>query len=208
MDCLLWTTWEYSLMTTEAADVNKPAIQIRPYQTGDEIGWLRCRVLAFLDTAYFDNVLREKEQYQHPAIELVAETQGQIVGLMDVELEDGTGMLWHIAVHPDFRRRGIASRLLEGALSQARAKSIKRLEAWTRDDAPAREWYFSQGFRPIQSYWHVYMDGGQEMNGIVRCSMPALLPVSAFAHYVGDQVRTIKDHFKRVHECCLYELML
>lgn len=97
---------------------------IRPYQESDEIGWLRCRVLAFLDTAYFDNVLNKKEIYDNPSIELVAEVDGKIVGLIDVELEDtpGTvcsspstksGMIWHIAVHPDYRRNGIGNLLLQ-----------------------------------------------------------------------------------------------
>ena len=41
---------------------------IRPYQPSDEAQWLRCRVLAFLDTAYYDNVCREKEHYSNPSI--------------------------------------------------------------------------------------------------------------------------------------------
>ncbi len=60
---------------------------IRDYKVTDEIGWVRCRTLAFLQTAYFDNVLNKKEHYQNPAIELVAELNGQIVGLIDVEYE-------------------------------------------------------------------------------------------------------------------------
>jgi hypothetical protein len=60
---------------------------IRRYETKDETGWLRCRVLSFLDTAYFDNVLREKEKYENPSLELVAEENNQIVGLIDVEYE-------------------------------------------------------------------------------------------------------------------------
>lgn len=194
-------------MTTNAPNMNRSDFQVRSYRAGDEVGWLRCRVLAFLDTAYFDNVLREKEQYQHPSVELVAEARGQIVGLMDVECEGETGMLWHVAVHPDFRRRDIASRLLQEARAQVEDKRISRLEAWTRDDPPAREWYLSHGFRPTHSYWHVYMEG-REMSGIVQCSVPSLLPVSTFAHYVGDQAQAIKDRFARVHECCLYELLL
>ncbi len=70
-----------------------------------------------LQTAYFDNVLNKKERYENPAIELVAELDGQIVGLIDVEYEKeertvcskGTGlggMIWHIAVHPDFIEEG------------------------------------------------------------------------------------------------------
>lgn len=75
---------------------------------------MRCRTLSFLDTAYYDNVLREKELYDNPAIELVAQINNQIVGLIDVECEEQVqtvctgdkgrgGMIWHIAVHPDFQ---------------------------------------------------------------------------------------------------------
>lgn len=32
---------------------------IRDYQNTDEQAWLRCRVLAFLNTAYYDTVLIE-----------------------------------------------------------------------------------------------------------------------------------------------------
>ena len=38
---------------------------IRDYHSNDEIGWVRCRVLAFLQTAYFDNVLNKKEEYEN-----------------------------------------------------------------------------------------------------------------------------------------------
>lgn len=101
-------------------------MEIREYKLEDEAGWVRCRVLSFLDTAYYDNVLKEKEKYENPSIELVAIEKGQIVGLLDVEYEvkEKTvcsrgaglgGMIWHIAVHPDFRRKGIATGLLKKA---------------------------------------------------------------------------------------------
>jgi len=121
------------------------AVSIRPYEDADERSWLECRVLAFLDSAYFDAVEREKERYDRPSIELVAEVDGRIVGLMDVECEEepGTlcedrpglgGMIWHLAVLRDFRRRGIASRLLGAAEDTARQQGLERFEAWTRDD--------------------------------------------------------------------------
>ena len=34
--------------------------KIRSYEPEDEAGWLRCRVLAFLDSAFHDDVLYEK----------------------------------------------------------------------------------------------------------------------------------------------------
>src|SRR5690606_25497830 len=114
---------------------------IRPYRAEDEQQWLRCRVLSFLDTAYYDNVLQEKEKYDHEAIELVANIGNQIVGLIDIELEEKSGsicsnpqlisgMIWHVAVHPDFRRRGIARYLLSHCIQIARTLGIQRFEAW------------------------------------------------------------------------------
>ncbi|HGN6593803.1 TPA: GNAT family N-acetyltransferase, partial [Bacillus tropicus] len=110
---------------------------IRDYQNDDEQGWLRCRVLAFLNTAYYDNVLNKKEVYKNPSIELVAEIDGKIVGLIDVEYEKkektvcsrGTGlggMIWHIAVHPDYARQGIGESLLKAAEKRAIDLNLNR----------------------------------------------------------------------------------
>ena len=62
-------------------------MEIRDYDPKDEQGWLRCRVLSFLQTAYFDNVYREKEHYDHPSIELVAMENGQVVGLRGLQVQ-------------------------------------------------------------------------------------------------------------------------
>ena len=59
-------------------------MEIRDYQIEDETSWVRCRVLSFLDTAYYDIVAREKERYQHPSIELVAVENGVVIGLLDI----------------------------------------------------------------------------------------------------------------------------
>ncbi|MEK5389214.1 GNAT family N-acetyltransferase [Margalitia sp. FSL K6-0131] len=194
-------------------------MKIRPYQIEDEQGWVRCRVLSFLDTAYFDNVLKEKEIYENPAMELVAEEEGQIVGLIDIEYEikertvcsRGTGlggMIWHIAVHPDFRREGIGTKLLNEAERIAKNKGLNRLEAWTRDDEWVNKWYVKNGFTKVESYLHVYIDGGNELKGTIKSEMPNLFPVQAFAHYVGEDVELVKKKFNRAHECVCYEKML
>lgn len=146
---------------------------IRDYQNDDEQGWLRCRVLAFLNTAYYDNVLNKKEVYKNPSIELVAEIDGKIVGLIDVEYEKkektvcsrGTGlggMIWHIAVHPDYARQGIGESLLKAAEKRAIDLNLNRFEAWTRDDGWVRSWYEKMGFRLTESYYHLYFEGNEQ----------------------------------------------
>jgi GNAT superfamily N-acetyltransferase len=188
---------------------------IRSYVDADERAWVECRVLAFLDSAYFDAVEREKEHYKRPSIELVAEMDGTIVGLIDVECEEepGTvcedrpglgGMIWHIAVLRDFRRQGIGSRLLAAAEEAARARGIERFEAWTRDDPWVQKWYESHGFEQIRSYLHVYMHGRSEITGVVRAGLE-LKPVRIFAHYTGDRRDEIRARFERVHDCVCYE---
>lgn len=64
---------------------------IRKYEDKDELGWVRCRVLSFLDSAYFDNVLQKKEHYNNPSLELVAEINDKIVGLLDIEYQKDKG---------------------------------------------------------------------------------------------------------------------
>lgn len=187
-------------------------MEIRQYKQEDETGWVRCRTLSFLDTAYYDNVLREKEKYENPAIELVAVHDGEIVGLIDIEyeLEEGTvcskgiglgGMIWHIAVHPDLRRQGIGNRLLYEAEKLAIKHQLNRLEAWTRDDMWVHQWYKKNGFLNTDSYLHVYMDAEEEVNGVLKSNTPNLFPIQAFAHYVGKDREDIQKQFKRVHEC-------
>ncbi|WP_322902791.1 GNAT family N-acetyltransferase [Paenibacillus sp. SGZ-1009] len=189
---------------------------IREYRPEDEQGWVRCRVLSFLNTAYFDHVLQEKEKYIHPAIELVAIEDGKVVGLIDIEYElkertvcsRGTGlggMIWHIAIHPDYQRQGIATKLLNKAIEIAKPKGLNRFEAWTRDDKWVNEWYNNTGFLKVDAYLHVFMDGGEEVKGAIKSEIANLHPVQAFAHYVGEDEEEIKNKFARVHECSCFE---
>ena len=187
---------------------------IRDYRVNDETGWVRCRTLAFLQTAYFDNVLNKKECYENPAIELVAELDGQIVGLIDVEyeIEERTvcsrgeglgGMIWHIAVHPDFSRRGIGQQLLYAAETKARRVNLNRFEAWTRDDLWVQKWYEKMNFNIVDSYYHVYFEEN-EMKGKIKGEIPNLYPVKSFAHYLGQNIEQFRNN-QRVHECVCYE---
>lgn len=190
--------------------------EIRKYRKEDETGWLQCRVLSFLDTAYYDSVLRKKEVYSNPSIELVACEDGKITGLIDVEYElsertvcsKGTGlggMIWHLAVHPDYRRKGIASLLLSVSESEAGKAGLNRFEAWTRDDDWVNRWYLSKGFKLTDSYLHVYAEGKDEIKSSFRSETEKLNLVNAFAHYTGNDRDSIRLKFKRVHDCFCYE---
>ena len=190
-------------------------MQIREYKAEDENQWIRCRVLAFLDTAYFDSVYNYKEKYENPSIEIVAEVHGIITGILDIELDSEnrkvckknsilSGMIWHIAVHPDYRRMGIATKLLSEAERHCINKGVNRIEAWTRDDKWVRDWYYHQGFEIIDSYLHINFEY-EEMKGIIDSKITGIVPVKMFAHYSKDEKDKIRKSFKRVNECVLFE---
>jgi len=196
----------------------KYKLLIREYKDTDEIGWVRCRTLSFLNTAYFDNVLNKKESYKNPAIELIAELNGQIVGLIDVEYEkeektvcsrgEGLGgMIWHIAVHPDYYRQGIGEQLLQEAEKRAIDLGLNRFEAWTRDDRWVQNWYEKMLFNKVDSYYHIYFEGN-EMKNQIQSTIPKLYLVNTFAHYVGEDIEQFKITNQRIYECVCYEKYL
>lgn len=187
---------------------------IREYQPDDEKSWIRCRTLSFLDTAYFDDVMNKKETYNHPSIELVAEDDGKIIGLLDIEYEtkeksvctrgDGLGgMIWHLATHPDYQRQGIGTQLLEKVEEIGREMSLNYLEAWTRDDDWVCSWYEKNGFKKDYSYLHVYATG-DELDEMVETVKPGFHFVKTFVHYTGDEWDLVQSNFQRVHECRCY----
>lgn len=194
-------------------------VSFREYRKEDEARWLRCRVLAFLDTAYYDHVLKRKETYVHDAVEWVAVHGDDVIGLLDVELEAEpglvcsdsrvrSGMIWHVAVHPDHRRKGIARTLLQRAIAIAKKKKIRRLEAWTRDDEWVMRWYEAMGFRKKDSYLQVFVENREELTRSLKSQIPHFHVVSAFVHYTGEERDWIKRRFHRVYETVQYELWL
>ena len=136
-------------------------MQIRAYEVNDEVEWLKCRVLSFLDTSYYNDVLTKREVYSNEAICLVAEDDGRIVGLIDVEIENSVGdlcvagndigaVIWHLAVLPEYRQQNVAATLWNEAQKQLIARDIRYCEAWTQEDEPANRWYLKRGFRNIK----------------------------------------------------------
>lgn len=75
---------------------------------------------------------------------------GQLVGNVSFSLESGQHGLWsihNVAVHPDFRGRGIALQLMEAALQEARKKGAHWIVLEVNaDNVPAQQMYRELGF--------------------------------------------------------------
>lgn len=119
---------------------------IREYQPNDELSWLRCRLLAFFDTSYYDDIKRSKTVYDNPSISLVAEVNLEIVGFIDIECQNDKATIWDLGVLPEYRRLSIATKLFNEAKERVRRMGIKKIEVWTQDDIEANNWYQKQGF--------------------------------------------------------------
>ncbi|MCD0483539.1 GNAT family N-acetyltransferase [Streptacidiphilus sp. ASG 303] len=183
---------------------------IRDYTPADESSWLRCRVLSFLATAYYDDVRRAKPPIPRPGFELVAARPGGgIAAVMDVTVEGGLATIDTVAVHPDHQRRGLGRALLAEARARARARGATTLDAWTREDPDTVGWYRAMGFAESGHYLHVYANyyaDPAEPDRAVGSRRPGLRPVTAFLHAPLDREGQLRGEFDRVHVCRCFSM--
>lgn len=94
---------------------------------------------------------------------------GRLVGNVTLTLEDKKRGLWaisNVAVHPDYQRRGIARRLVEAALADAKRRGARLVILQVRtDNATAQRLYAEHGFttydtvadlRLLRAHWVNY----------------------------------------------------
>ena len=189
---------------------------IRPYNSSDEENWLKCRLVSFHDSAYYDDVYTKKPIFDNPSLELVAEIDGKIIGVLDLEKDNKDGsicycksglgaMVWTIAVLPDYRRFGIASQLILKVVDWAKCKDIDFIEAWTRDDKWVLDWYESVGFSRFHSYWHIYFKG-DNAKALFKSNDKDISPQSVFAHSNKDPKTLDQNKIDRFYKCSGYKI--
>jgi ribosomal protein S18 acetylase RimI-like enzyme len=175
---------------------------IRDYEPADEQGWLRCRVLSFLGTPYFDDVMTAKQSPELGA-ELVAVQDGTIAGVLDLSVDGDLATIDTIAVHPDHQHLGIGTLLLRQARQRAAALGAVTIDAWTRDHEPTLRWYRARGFAEDGHYLHVYADHYTDAQEPARAvsARPGLAPIKVFLHATLDREAELRAAFSRVHVC-------
>ena len=94
---------------------------------------------------------------------ILAEIDGHIVGYILFWLLPGAIDIHNIAVHVDFRRRGIARLLLSKVLGEARNQSAVRVMLEVRkSNLAAQKLYESVGFLTTGVRWGYYSDDGED----------------------------------------------
>lgn len=192
-------------------------LKIRTYRIDDEEEWLKCHMLVDLK-ASGGELLKEKPKYEDESIELVATVDGKIIGFLDIELESspgkfchrkvkGNGMLWDIGVLKECRRQGVATKLLDEGIRQAKRHNIQRLEAWTVEEG-ARPFYENFGFKKFYEYHHVLIDKREKLKPFNRDGMRI---VSIYAHVLPDaNIDALKEKYepKSIHLCTGFEILV
>ncbi len=108
--------------------------------------WMSCKNMGFNN---LDDSKEGIEKYlkRNPATCFIAEKDKAVVGVILSGHDGRRGFIHHMAVGEDFRRRGIASDLLEHALSALKAEGINKvgLFVFNRNEAGNAFWE-AQGF--------------------------------------------------------------
>ena len=181
---------------------------VRDYVIGDEPSWLRCRVLALLGTAFYDNVVAAKPEVS--GAELVAVDGDVVVGILDLAVDGELATMETIAVHPDHQHRGIGGALLSRARARATALGATTLDAWTRDDPPTLRWYRAMGFGESDHYLHVIADHRTSADEPARAvvARPGLRVAKALLHADRADEARLRREFARVHACRRFAMAL
>lgn len=181
-----------------------PPFTVRPYQSSDERSWLRCRVLSFLDTQYYDDVWPRRPILIEPAIALVAVAPvDEVIGILDIEVNADAATIETIATHPDWQGVGVATTLLQVALPLLERAKTSTLDAWTREDVAANRWYRRNGFVENFRYMHVYLGEGDDGEGF--CAPDGLTaPVIAFMHGAIADEAELRARYRRTYVCRQY----
>ncbi len=181
-------------------------MQIRTYHPADERSWLRCRLLSFAETCYYDDVYVARPAGDDLGVALVAVTGesggDEVLGLIDVTIDGPAATIDSIAVRPDAQRGGLATALLQAALA-ALPSPVTTLDAWTREDAAANSWYRARGFVENYRYLHVYKSWDEPGDGFAT-PQGLSAPVTAFMHAAIDSEEQMRQRFRRVYVCRQY----
>ncbi len=99
-----------------------------------------------------------KEVYKPRSIPKVAILDGILVGYMCVDYVMDEGHILNLGVHPGYRKRGIASALVEDAMEELKLKACKFVYLEVRaSNYAAKKLYQSFGFRIVGTRKNYYV---------------------------------------------------
>jgi len=116
-------------------------------------------VLLELEDLSFSNPWNEDQFIESIDHFYIAIKDSKIVGFIGIQPIQDEAHILHMAVHPDFRRRGIAKKMMEFALSFPAKKWFLEVRAGNHS---AQKLYESYGFKVISRRNKYYQDNDED----------------------------------------------
>jgi ribosomal protein S18 acetylase RimI-like enzyme len=144
------------LADMRAGFVSPTALQVEQTGSGIEVGWRlveRALPVPFDKGHGYDFDARERANVlarlrQGDGLHLVVESEGRIVGVLDVTPRhwNDTAWVWNIMLDQDVRRQGLGSELFTRAATWARGQGYRALVLETQsNNVPACKFYVRMG---------------------------------------------------------------
>lgn len=155
-------------MKADTSQVNN-SLFIRDFRSEDLEGFLKCLEKSFveefqvlgLDPDFYRKMVHRRFKFsgrfffgflrlmrREPYKLLVADANGEIAGAAMTNLVGEIGYISNVMVHPNFRRKGIATKLMNATLNYIRRRKLARAVLDVRsDNTPAKGLYCKLGFR-------------------------------------------------------------
>lgn len=109
--------------------------------------WRECEGMGLSDADSRENIERYLDA--NPGMSFVAVTDGGIVGTLLAGHDGRRGYLYHLAVHPRYRRRGIGRRLVDSCLSALSETGIRKCHLFIfNDNSGGISYWKSLGWTP------------------------------------------------------------
>ena len=112
-----------------------------------------------LENLSFSNPWNENQFIESFDHFYIAIKENRIVGFIGIQPIQDEAHILHMAVHPDFRRQGIAKRMMEFALSFPAKKWFLEVRAGNHS---AQKLYESYGFKVISRRRKYYQDNDED----------------------------------------------
>ena len=134
---------------------------IREYVAEDEPAWLDLHAVVAVDSYAWWIVVHRKPEYKNDTVDLVAESKGNLIGFITVEINspvishmsEDYGFVWEFGVHRKHRRRGVGRALIDKAHRLLRRRYQITTSIWYSQDTRAQQYYRHLGMKEIDRHW-------------------------------------------------------
>jgi len=197
-------------------------MMVRPYKPEDRDEWMRVHAIIMSTSHAWNYTIQERPVYEgYESTRLVAEADGRIVGLTDVQydnypgeicfLKDSRGgYVLELGRLPEYAGRDLGKRLIDAAIADAKCKGIRRLEYWSQD-RKAQRFYQRFGMNEIGRHYRFRIKPPGEFAALAKQKSFAIEYIYGVClpeqwPLIKRKLEVIQKHPLEPHLCIGYEI--